>query len=86
MSYSFSTAFDFFIFVSNKLIFEFIFKKIFKEYIFSARKGSRILQALTPEQRSDIILRIANSLQSKKEEILVANSQDITAAENSGNN
>ncbi|XP_022241013.1 delta-1-pyrroline-5-carboxylate synthase-like isoform X2 [Limulus polyphemus] len=47
----------------------------------NARKGSRILQSLTPEQRSDAINRIAELLQSRKEEILQANSRDITRAE-----
>ncbi|CAG2112727.1 unnamed protein product, partial [Medioppia subpectinata] len=51
---------------------------------FTARKGSRILQSLTPEERSDVIIRIANLLQTKKDEILVANAADLREAEASG--
>ncbi|XP_076317164.1 delta-1-pyrroline-5-carboxylate synthase-like isoform X1 [Tachypleus tridentatus] len=47
----------------------------------NARKGSRILQSLTPEQRSEAINKIAELLQSRKEEILQANSRDIKRAE-----
>ncbi|XP_054167264.1 delta-1-pyrroline-5-carboxylate synthase-like isoform X2 [Oppia nitens] len=50
----------------------------------NARKGSRVLQALTPAERSDVIVRLANLLQTKKDEIMLANAQDLRAAEASG--
>lgn len=50
----------------------------------NARKGSRILQKLTADERAEAIFCLANLLQSKKEEILQVNSQDLKEAEETG--
>ncbi|XP_023235697.1 delta-1-pyrroline-5-carboxylate synthase-like [Centruroides sculpturatus] len=50
----------------------------------NARKGSRILQNLTADERANAIFNIADLLQSKKEEILSVNSKDLKIAEETG--
>ncbi|XP_067126548.1 delta-1-pyrroline-5-carboxylate synthase isoform X2 [Centruroides vittatus] len=50
----------------------------------NARKGSRILQNLTADERASAIFNIADLLQSKKEEILSVNSKDLKIAEETG--
>jgi len=42
------------------------------------------LQALEPDQRADIINRLANLLLDKQEDILAANRRDIDAAKDAG--
>lgn len=53
--------------------------------VFTAREGSRQLQALTGEHRSAIVNRLADLLIEKKADILAANQQDINQAYNQGN-
>ena len=45
-----------------------------------AREQSRILAALPTEERSKILLRIADALESELDEVLAANEKDIAAA------
>lgn len=45
-----------------------------------AREGSRILQALNPDQRAEIINRLADLLLERKEVILTANKRDLNKA------
>lgn len=49
-----------------------------------ARRGSRKLQTLSPDQRADVLIRLADLLQSRKQDILRANSQDMAASEAAG--
>ncbi|XP_020720209.1 delta-1-pyrroline-5-carboxylate synthase isoform X1 [Bombus terrestris] len=49
-----------------------------------ARAGSRILQALQPEERASCINTLADLLESRQREILSANAKDLEAAEKSG--
>lgn len=49
-----------------------------------ARKGSRVLQSLTSDERADVLNILADLLQSRKAEILLANSQDMAASETAG--
>ncbi|XP_018303769.1 delta-1-pyrroline-5-carboxylate synthase isoform X1 [Mycetomoellerius zeteki] len=46
----------------------------------NARVGSRVLQALRPEERAECIKILADSLESRQSEILSANSLDLEAA------
>src|SRR5205809_609664 len=50
----------------------------------TARKGSRVLQSLNPEERSTVLVKLADLLQNQKQRILSANSVDMAAAEASG--
>ncbi|GIY85020.1 delta-1-pyrroline-5-carboxylate synthase [Caerostris darwini] len=50
----------------------------------NARKGSRRLQELTGEQRAEMINRLAELLENRKEQILQANAKDLRLAEESG--
>ena len=50
-----------------------------------AREGGRALQVLTPEERSDIIFNLANSLIENQSDILAANKKDLEEACNAGN-
>lgn len=52
--------------------------------IFTARKGSRILQNLTAIERGDVINRLADLLISKEDWILQANRKDLQTAEETG--
>ncbi|XP_074687699.1 delta-1-pyrroline-5-carboxylate synthase isoform X4 [Strix aluco] len=49
-----------------------------------ARAGGRTLAALQPEQRAEIIYRLADLLTDQREEILLANKKDLEEAENKG--
>ncbi|XP_061232743.1 delta-1-pyrroline-5-carboxylate synthase isoform X4 [Neopsephotus bourkii] len=49
-----------------------------------ARTGGRTLAALQPEQRAEIIYRLADLLTDQREEILLANKKDLEEAENKG--
>ncbi|XP_043591144.1 delta-1-pyrroline-5-carboxylate synthase [Bombus pyrosoma] len=49
-----------------------------------ARAGSRVLQALQPEERASCINTLADLLESRQREILSANAKDLEAAEKSG--
>ncbi|XP_041323274.1 delta-1-pyrroline-5-carboxylate synthase isoform X3 [Pyrgilauda ruficollis] len=49
-----------------------------------ARAGGRTLAALQPEQRAEIIYRLADLLTDQREEILMANKKDLEEAENKG--
>ncbi|XP_043803588.1 delta-1-pyrroline-5-carboxylate synthase isoform X2 [Apis laboriosa] len=49
-----------------------------------ARTGSRILQALRPEERATCINALADLLESRQKEILEANRKDLEAAEKTG--
>ena len=51
---------------------------------FIARNGSRTLSSLTPSDRADIILTIADLLIQKEDEILAANKLDLDAAQLEG--
>ena len=53
-------------------------------HVFTARKGSRVLQSLTPEERSNILVKLADLLQTNKQQILSTNSLDMACAEASG--
>lgn len=46
----------------------------------AAREQSRLLSALPSEERSAILLRIADALESRIDEILAANQRDVAAA------
>lgn len=50
----------------------------------NARKGSRQLQSLSPGERSDVLIGLADLLQSRKQDIMAANSLDMASAEASG--
>ncbi|XP_043267058.1 delta-1-pyrroline-5-carboxylate synthase [Venturia canescens] len=50
----------------------------------NARVGSRVLQALEPEQRAGAINTLAELLHSKQDEILAANAKDVEEATSSG--
>ena len=52
--------------------------------VVSARVGSRVLQALEPEERAGAINTLADLLQSKQEEILAANAKDLDEATQTG--
>ncbi|XP_022098225.1 delta-1-pyrroline-5-carboxylate synthase-like [Acanthaster planci] len=45
-----------------------------------AREGGRLLQSLSPEQRSDIINKLADLLEERSDEIITANKQDMDMA------
>lgn len=62
---------------SNKIILRHLNK-------LSARVGSRILQALSPEERAECINILAGLLESKQSEILAANALDLEAAGKAG--
>ncbi|XP_068876442.1 delta-1-pyrroline-5-carboxylate synthase isoform X3 [Aphelocoma coerulescens] len=49
-----------------------------------ARAGGRTLAALQPEQRAEIIYRLADLLTDQREDILLANKKDLQEAENKG--
>ncbi|XP_074427878.1 delta-1-pyrroline-5-carboxylate synthase isoform X5 [Larus michahellis] len=49
-----------------------------------ARAGGRALAALQPEQRAEIIYRLADLLTDQREEILLANKKDLEEAESKG--
>ncbi|KAJ7427188.1 Delta-1-pyrroline-5-carboxylate synthase [Willisornis vidua] len=49
-----------------------------------ARAGGRTLAALQPEQRAEVIYRLADLLTDQREEILLANKKDLEEAENKG--
>uniref|UniRef100_A0A8B9ZKU3 Aldehyde dehydrogenase 18 family member A1 n=1 Tax=Anas platyrhynchos TaxID=8839 RepID=A0A8B9ZKU3_ANAPL len=49
-----------------------------------SRAGGRTLAALQPEQRAEIIYRLADLLTDQREEILLANKKDLEEAENKG--
>ncbi|NXL91127.1 P5CS synthase, partial [Alectura lathami] len=49
-----------------------------------SRAGGRTLAALHPEQRAEIIYRLADLLTDQREEILLANKKDLEEAENKG--
>ncbi|XP_048864996.1 delta-1-pyrroline-5-carboxylate synthase-like [Brienomyrus brachyistius] len=49
-----------------------------------ARQGCRVLAALLPEQRGEIICHLADLLTEKKDEILTANKKDMDLAVSSG--
>ncbi|KAI1301563.1 Delta-1-pyrroline-5-carboxylate synthase [Halotydeus destructor] len=49
-----------------------------------ARKGSRKLQSLTADQRADVLRRLADLLQNRKQDILRANSLDMAASDSAG--
>ena len=51
-----------------------------------AREGGLALQALTPDQRADIINNLANSLIENQSDILAANKKDLEEARNAGKN
>lgn len=50
----------------------------------NARKGGRILQSLSNDERADIVNRIANLLDTRQNDIIRANKLDIKEAEASG--
>ena len=50
-----------------------------------ARAGGRALQSLTPDQRADVIYRLADLLIIRQEHILAANQRDLDAAQRAGN-
>ena len=50
----------------------------------SARRGSRKLQALTSEQRAQVLIKLAELLQSRKQEILSENNKDLVQGEKAG--
>lgn len=52
--------------------------------MFPARVGSRVLQQLSPDQRASAIHSLAGLLVSKQDEILEANSKDLSEATNGG--
>ena len=52
-----------------------------EEVASGARASSRLLQALTTEQRIAILLNMAHALEKHQEDILAANLMDIEAAE-----
>ncbi|RWS28246.1 delta-1-pyrroline-5-carboxylate synthase-like protein [Leptotrombidium deliense] len=53
-------------------------------YAANARRASRELQSLSATERTDILIRISDLLQSRKEEILKVNSKDLSYAEMTG--
>merc|ERR1719220_684312 len=50
----------------------------------NARSGSRKLQSLSPSERSNVITNIADNLVKRKDEILIANRQDLEEAKIAG--
>ena len=50
----------------------------------NARKGSRILQSITPDERSRAIEKLADLLIEKQDYIMEANQKDLEEAQNSG--
>ncbi|KAK4319601.1 hypothetical protein Pmani_009491 [Petrolisthes manimaculis] len=50
----------------------------------NARQGSRVLQKLSPTERADAILTLADLLQSRQPDLLVANQQDLEEASKTG--
>ena len=52
--------------------------------VLSAKEGSMALQALSPDQRKQIIHRLADLLIEREEDILTANRKDMIHAQQSG--
>ena len=52
---------------------------------YTARRGSRKLQSLTSEERAQVLIKLAELLQSRKQEILSENNKDLVQAEQAGN-
>jgi len=50
----------------------------------NAKKGSKVLQSLSPEKRSSIINKLADSLIENREDIFKANEKDLQSAEADG--
>lgn len=46
----------------------------------AAREQSRVLAAMPSKERSDVLLRIADSLEARIDEIMAANQRDVVAA------
>lgn len=55
-----------------------------REMAVSARECARRLQALSSQERSKILLDIADALEAKEEEIMAENEADVAAAEQAG--
>ena len=55
-----------------------------KLIVILARSGSRKLQALSPQERANIITVIANDLLTRKKEIMIANKKDLDKASTDG--
>lgn len=55
--------------------------KAARDMAVAARDASRVLQSLSSKEREDILLRIADVLESKEEEIMQENTADVNAAE-----
>ncbi|RWS14590.1 delta-1-pyrroline-5-carboxylate synthase-like protein [Dinothrombium tinctorium] len=53
-------------------------------YAANARRASRELQSLSAAERSDILIRLSELLQTRKESILKANNKDLSFAEMTG--
>lgn len=56
-----------------------------RDQAIQARGGSRALQSLVPEQRADVIYKLADLLIEHEKEILIANRKDLDLARKAGN-